>query len=83
MKNTPSLVAFALCMLLWGILIGMYIATPKPAPGKLRQDPIDLPYSINILDDHEVRLISAKDTVTLFLENSARLSDEFVIFVKK
>ena len=45
-------------------------------------DPFSLPYSVEIKNDHEVKLVSKYDTVTLYLENAYSLADETKIFIK-
>jgi len=71
-----------------GIIAGRYDQAHRPVYGQLRvepvkADPLNNPYSLKFLDEHEVQLISKKDTVSLLLENSSCLADEYVIFVKK
>lgn len=39
-------------------------------------------YSVKVIDDHAVLLISKSDTITLLLENATNLAEERVIYVK-
>lgn len=47
------------------------------------------PYSIRIIDDHEIRLIKKGDvlekgdTIFVFFENASVLSEETIVFVKQ
>ena len=82
MKTLISIVVIA-CTLAAGILIGNSREHNKLTRGDLVQDVFGTPYSITILDDHEVQLISKYDTVSLYLENSGALAGEYIIFVKK
>lgn len=39
------------------------------------------PYNIKILNDHDVLLTTADDTIKLAFENAYSLSDEYVVYV--
>lgn len=68
------------CILIFLAYLGKYYTT-RPE-GDIRKDPFDKPYSVKILNDHQVQLASKSDTLILFLENSATFNDEYVIFIK-
>jgi hypothetical protein len=55
----------------------------KPSP--LKEEVFSKPYILCIVDEHEVQCISKdkRDTVTLYLEVSYRLSEEWMIYIKK
>ena len=40
-------------------------------------------YDLSIIDEHEVRLTTKKDTIILYFENATVLSEETTVFVKK
>jgi len=54
------------------------IPKDKPVKGYL-----DAPYTVKVINDHEVQLVCGPDTVTLLLENAYNLSDESIIFINK
>ena len=42
-----------------------------------------VPYNIQVLNDHDVLLTMATDTIKLAFENAYNLSDEYVVYVMK
>lgn len=51
---------------------------------KEKKDAEPVPYIINIVDEHEVRLMGIeKDSIVLYFENASVLSDEYIVFVQK
>jgi len=86
-ENYPLLALAFIFIFSMGVIAGRYDQANRPKYGALRTEvkkaPWDMPYSIHILDEHEVQLISKMDTVTLLMENATSMSDEWCIFVKK
>jgi hypothetical protein len=66
--------------ILIGMLIGNMLATYNQS--HITAIPM-IPYSINIVDEHEVVLSHSNDTIRLYLENATVLSDEYVILITK
>ena len=87
-ENYPLLALAFIFVFSIGVIAGRWDQAHRPVYGQLRiepvkADPLNNPYSLSFLDEHEVQLISKKDTISLLLENSSCLADECVIFVKK
>lgn len=85
MNKKQSLIYWALTLLMCAIIITpVYLInrdiSRQPAPRI--DDPFSLPYSVEIKNDHEVKLVSKYGTVTLYLENAYSLADETKIFIK-
>ncbi len=77
-----------LCLLSIDIMNGIDIQKLKSNESKQIKASIEVvedpgtPFNIKIMDDHEVILTNATDTITLSLENAYELADEYVIYVK-
>ncbi len=66
-------------LLLGGIISSAMSERELPLPTLFENS-----YTLKIVDEHEVQCIStSKDTVFLYLENSSKLSEETIIFIKK
>ena len=66
----------AIVFVSYSIAVGIFNLI-KPA-----QDPFRTPYSVKILNDHEVQLSSKNDTISLFLETSGIFNNEETVFIK-
>ena len=49
----------------------------------LKVGTFDKPYTVTIINEHEVLCISGKDTVKLFFENAYVLHEETIVFITK
>jgi hypothetical protein len=83
---TTPLFAFILIFVFSvGVIVGRYDQANRPKYGELRVEPAkpawDMPYSVHVIDEAEVQLISKLDTVTLLMENATLMAEEHEIFV--
>lgn len=86
LKKCIKLVALALLLI---AIEGLALAALYHRAALVRQTkpveeyPFNTPYWVKIVDDHEVRLMSNTDSITLYLENSGIMHAEDLVFVKK
>lgn len=84
MKNRSIFIIFCIISLIIFVIININIneSKNKSALIKVDGDP-GKPYSIKVLNDHDVMLIAADDTIMLFLEDAYEMQDEYVVYVNQ